>query len=244
MFFGIATLVAAALAVLGIHYSTPGSSGEANGPTVTDSFYETPKHAAFKRADQRKVHRVLATFISSAVARQNVGKSYDVAGPDLRQGLTREQWASGDIPVTPYPASPHGQGAWDVVQYSYAKQVGLEVIIFPKKGSGYSVATADVDVIKRNDGHWLVNYFMIKKFHGPPAVAKASTKKQAKTTAKTTKRSPTRAAQPPLQPPAPDHSWLILPIGLLAMALVVPIVIGTIVWYRNRRATAAYNRSR
>jgi hypothetical protein len=243
-FFSIVALVAAALVVLGIHYSTPGSSGEANGPTVSDTFYNTPKHAPFKRADQRKVHRVLAQFINSAVARHDVGKSYDIAGPDIREGLSRKEWSNGDIPVTPYPASLHGQGAWDVVQYSYAKQVGLEVIIFPKRGSGYSVATADVDVIKAKDGNWLVNYFMIKKFHGPPSVAKTSAKKQAKRTAKASKKAPTRAAEPALQPPAPDHSWLILPIALLAMALVVPIVIGTIVWVRNRRAANAYYRSR
>jgi len=244
-FFGITGLVAAALVVLGIHYSTPGNSGEATGPNVQDSFYNEPKHVRFTRANQRKVHRVLAQFISSAVARQNVGESYDIVGPDLRVGLSRKQWASGDIPVTPYPAAHHGQGAWDVVQYSYAKQVGLEVIIFPKPGSGYSVATADVDVIKAKDGRWLVNYFLIKKFHGPPSVAKASTKGQTKAAAaKAKRRSRPVQAEPAVEPPAPDHSWIILPIALLAMALILPIVIGTIVWYRNRRASAAYYRTR
>jgi hypothetical protein len=245
IFFSIAALVGGALIALGIHYSTPGSSGEANGPNVNDSFYDKQKHVPFKRTDQRKVHRILAQFISSAVARHDVGKSYDIAGPDLREGLSRKQWTSGDIPVTPYPASKHGQGAWDVVQYSYPKQVGLEVIIFPRPGSGYSIATADVDVVKAKPGKWLVNYFMIKKFHGPPSVAKASAKKDVKTAAKAKRRTPpAAAAEPDIQPPAPDHTWLILPIALLAMALVVPIVIGTIVWVRNRRAANAYYRSR
>jgi hypothetical protein len=85
--------------------------------------------------------------------------------------MTRKEWSSGDIPVTPYPAARHGQGAWDVVNYSYPRKVGLEVLVFPKPGSGYSVATAEVDVVKGRDERWRVDYWMITKFHGPGSAA-------------------------------------------------------------------------
>jgi len=239
--------IAAPLIYLGVHYSTPGSSGEATGPNVVDDFYRTPKHVPFTAAKRRAVKRVLARFISTAVARQNVEQSWPIAGPTLRQGLTRKQWAKGDIPVTPYPAAQRGQGAWDAVQYSYPNQVGLDVIVFPKPGSGYSIATADVDVVKGHDGRWRVDYWMIKKFHGPVAAAPAAKQqggKKNRVAHAVRPRPRPRAAEPVVEPPRPDKTWLVLPIGLLALAIILPIVIGTTVWIRNRRAAAAYQRSR
>jgi hypothetical protein len=251
--------VAAPLIILGVHYSTPGSAGDATGPNVKDDFYRVPKHVPFTADKRRAVRHVLARFISTAVARKNVEESWPIVGPSLRQGLTRKQWATGNIPVTPYPAASIGQGAWDTVQYSYANQVGLDVIVFPKPGSGYSIATADVDVVKGHDGRWRVDYWMIKKFHGPasaapadspsalkegpPGVTKLGGKKGAKANRVRPRPQP-RPAAPAVEPPRPDRSWLALPIALLSLAILLPIVIGTIVWIRNRRAAAAYYRSR
>ena len=103
------------LVVLGVHFSSPGSSGDATGPEISDSSLRQPKNVPFTRANRRAVRRVLAQFISTAVARKDVGSSWALAGPSLRAGFTRKQWSTGEIPVTPYPASRHGQGAWDVV---------------------------------------------------------------------------------------------------------------------------------
>ena len=79
----------------------------------------------------------------------------------------------GEIPIVPYPAAKHGQGSWDLVNYSYRNKVGLEVLLFPKAGSGYSVATAQTEVVRGRDDRWRVDYWMITKFHGPGATAPA-----------------------------------------------------------------------
>jgi hypothetical protein len=101
---------------LGVHFSTPGSAGNANGPYVNnDVFYRLPKHVRFTAADRRAVRTVLARFVGSAVARCNVGASWDLAGPSLREGTSRAGWRKGDIPVVPYPAARHGRGSWDLV---------------------------------------------------------------------------------------------------------------------------------
>jgi hypothetical protein len=134
------------LAYLGIHYSTGGSTESANGPEVPN--YVQPKHSPFTEAERRAVHPVLAQFIRYAVAREDPAKAWDVAGPDLRSGLTRKKWDTGAIPVVNYPAAHKGLGSWSYVKYSYANTVGLEVFVFPKPGSGYSAMTADAEVVK------------------------------------------------------------------------------------------------
>ena len=47
------------------------------------------------------------------------------------------------------------------------------MLLFPKAGSGYSVATAQAEVVRARDGRWRVDYWMITKFHGPGATAPA-----------------------------------------------------------------------
>jgi hypothetical protein len=173
LFAAIAVAVAAPLAFIGVHFSSPGSAGNATGPYVDDAFYKKPKHAPFTAEERQAVRKTLVRFISTAVARRHVTESWELAGPALRRGLTREKWASGAIPVQPYPVAKHGQGAWSAVQYSYRNKVGLEVLLFPRPGSGYSVATVSADVVRGHDGQWRINNWMLTKFHGPGATAPA-----------------------------------------------------------------------
>src|SRR2546430_6038386 len=113
-------VMAAPLISLGVHYSSPGSSGNAEGPYINnDAFYRQPKHVPFTARERQAVRGVLRGFIRSAVARHDVAASWDLAGPSLRSGVTRRQWATGAIPVVPYPAAKHGLGMWDSVKYSY-----------------------------------------------------------------------------------------------------------------------------
>ena len=246
----VAVVVAIPLVYLGVHFSSPGSKGEANGPVVADTSYDEAKQVPFTRAKKRAVRTALAQFIGTAVARQNLASSWDVTGPSLRAGMTRKEWSSGDIPVTPYPAARHGQGAWDVVNYSYPRKVGLEVLVFPKPGSGYSVATAEVDVVKGHDDRWRVDYWMITKFHGPgsaaasdsasalsegpPKVHKLPGNKSAKRDAAVESATTTGSRAGAL--------WLAVPLAVLALIVVLPISIGIAVWLRNRRAAAEWYR--
>jgi hypothetical protein len=172
MMIATGVVAIAPLIYLGIHLSTPGSAGNANGPYVNDeAFYRQPKHVPFAAADRRAVRTVLARFVSSAVARCNVGASWDLAGPSLREGISRAERRKGSIPVVPYPAARHGQGSWDLVDFSYRNRVGLEVMLFPKPRSGYSVASAQTELVRGRDGRWRVDYWMITKFHGPGSTA-------------------------------------------------------------------------
>jgi hypothetical protein len=247
-----AAVLAATLAFLGVHYSTPGDPGNANGPLVNEPGNAEPKKAPFTKADQAKVRKVLREFVLTAVDRQDVGRSWDISAPSLRQGLTKKQWTKGDLPVVPYPAANRGLGRWSFVEYSYKNTVGLEVFLFPKPGSGWSAMTADVELVKGHDGNWRVDYWMPKKFHGPPAVAakaKAKTQKQvskAKAAAKRSRREKRSAAPAPApavtEPAKPSRLWWAVPLGLLGFMVLAPIAIGIGIWYRNRRAERQWAR--
>jgi hypothetical protein len=244
----IAALIGGPLAYLGVHYSTPGSSGNANGPNVNeDAYYRQPKHVPFAAADQRAVRKVLADFIRTAVTRRHVAESWDLAGPGLRQGFTKKAWQSGDIPVVPYPAAAHGQGTWDVVDYSYRNKVGLEVLLFPKPGSGYSIATVDTDLVRARGGRWRVDYWMITKFHGPGATAPADSAsalsegppKVHKLPGKAKKEHAVAAPPSTVAKARLGKVWLMVPIALLSLIVLIPLGFGTAAWLRNRREMRA-----
>ena len=251
IFIAIACGVAGPLIWLAVRYSNPGNPFNANGPTVPD--YVQPKNAPFTPVEQHAVHNVLKRFISAAVVRNDPRQAWAIAGPTLKEGVSRKEWDKGNIPVVPYPAADRGWGNWSFVEYSQreaqTRHVELEVYLFPKPGSGWSAMSADVEVIRNKNGPWLVDYWMPKRFHGPPAVAK---KTKAKTQSKENvkklrhrhevkKKAPkTVIAEPAPDAPKARGAWWALPLGLLGLAIILPLSIGGVIWYRNRKAERDY----
>jgi hypothetical protein len=248
-FSAVALAVAVPLIWLGVRYSNPGNPQNANGPTVAD--LPVTKDVPFTAAERKRVHKVLKEFIGTAVVHRNVAKSWNIAGPTLKEGITRKEWGKGNLPVTPYPAENKGWGNWSFVEYSYAEAqkhtVGLEVFLFPKPHSGWSAMSADVEVVKNPKGRWLVDYWMPKRFHGPPAVAqsakpKARAKKLRQRHAAKPKPTPSQptAAQATQDGPRVRGAWWAVPLGLLGLAVLLPLTIGGFIWHRNRKAARAY----
>jgi hypothetical protein len=254
-------VVSVPLVFLAVHYTTSGSPGNANGPYVSDSFYREPKHVPFTAEKRRAVSAVLAKFIDGAVSKHDLAGTWDLAGPELRQGLTRQDWLEGQLPLVPFTASKRGQGSWSLVNYSYKNKVGLELLMFPEQRSG-QLATVETDVVRGRDGRWRVNYWMITKLHGPgsaaaadsasamsegpPNVHKLPGKGKKKAQAAATRRE--AADQQPLDPTGGvthlDAKWLLVPVGLLSLTLLTLVGLGLAAWIRNRRAAAAYSRGR
>jgi len=72
-----------------------------------------------------EARKVAGRFILTAVARENLGESYDLAHPDLRQGLTKKEWLTGNIPVVYYPAKEIEQARFKVDE-SYPNEAILD----------------------------------------------------------------------------------------------------------------------
>jgi hypothetical protein len=105
---------------------------------------------------------LMRQFITTAVARKNLDKAYWIVGPDLRGGLTRHQWRTGDIPVLFY----HADNAKTVefkTDYSYENQALFEANLHAVPGTESRPTLLFFIGLKRQggkaNGRWLVNYF-------------------------------------------------------------------------------------
>jgi hypothetical protein len=103
--------------------------------------------------------QVAIRFVQTAVARENLEEAWELVGPNLRGGLTRKQWITGDNPVVPYPID-----VLDVAPYkideSYVDSALLEVALLPKEGADIKSQIFFLGLKKVGKGenaHWLVD---------------------------------------------------------------------------------------
>jgi hypothetical protein len=129
----------------------------------------TPPPAPFTAADRRRAETALQVFVDHAVARRDPAVAYDVVTPAMRRGSTREQWATGNLPVYPYPAGrQHVQIAW--VWASYRNEVDFDVVLLPRKGAQVGPMSAGVDMKATGSGaarRWRVDSFTPRQFYSP-----------------------------------------------------------------------------
>jgi hypothetical protein len=107
-----------------------------------------------------QVHSAIRTFIGTIVARKNIGSSWSVVAPSLKQGYTRSQWATGQsLPVVPYPGvdTKHINFYLD---YASTKQILIEVGLSGIKGKTTSRPTTFQLELVPVGRHWLVDYWM------------------------------------------------------------------------------------
>ena len=108
-------------------------------------------------ADRKAISASIDTFVNHAVKRQDVGASYDVVAPELRGGMTRKEWAKGDIPAYPYPARGTSHG-WTIL-YVTRDEVAVDLILRPKPGVRIRGILFNV-YLRPVHGKWLVDSFM------------------------------------------------------------------------------------
>jgi len=101
--------------------NTPVSPALATKPTPKPKTVPLPKAAT----------AVARQFITTAVARKDLPAAWKIVSPNVKAGLTYKEWLTGNIPVIPYPIGSL-QIARFKIDWSYARQVGLEVVLIPK----------------------------------------------------------------------------------------------------------------
>ena len=106
--------------------------------------------------------RVAGRFILTAVARENLGESYDLVHPELRQGMTKKEWLTGNIPVVYYPAKEIETARFKVDE-SYPDEAILEVALLPKDAKKVKPQVFYIGLRKAGKGtaaRWMVNYWV------------------------------------------------------------------------------------
>ena len=198
--------VAGGVAFVGIHFQNTGHpEKQVFQPGKPQLVPKNPKTDVFTAAEQRQVRTVAVRFIQSAVYRKHVADSFALTTNELHQGLSRADWATGTIPVVPYPANAVEDVRWRL-DYSYADEVGLKVAFYPKPRSGVDRQIFEIALQNRGKGrtpHWLVSYWApeggVQLSRGDP-------------------RAPAVNFDPPK--PALGAVWLFVPVGVIVGGLV------------------------
>lgn len=116
-----------------------------------------------------EARRVAGRFILTAVARENLGESYELVHPELRQGLTKKEWLTGNIPVVYYPAQEIEQARFKVDE-SYPDEAILEVALLPRDEKKVKPQVFFIGLKKAGKGaaaRWQVNYWVPR---APPQI--------------------------------------------------------------------------
>jgi hypothetical protein len=115
-----------------------------------------------KAAPDPEAYKVARKFISTAVLRKNLDQAYPLVNRDIKGGLSRKQWDTGNIPVIPYPAGNVKSAGFTVIN-SYKTQMTLVVDLVAAKGTKVRPHLPFfIGLVRaggKPKGRWLVNYW-------------------------------------------------------------------------------------
>jgi hypothetical protein len=186
-----------------------------------------PEHVRMTSTRKQAINELLDTFVPAAVERQGPLSALPLVTQSFRAGVSREAWSRGDLPVFPYDAKGERFHGW-TVNYSFPQEISVDLLLHPtrKETLGPLAITA---VFKQVHGRWLIDSFV-------PAASFAPQKKK-----------PRILAVPDFTPFAEDRGngrlssrWLLVPAGVLALIVLVPVALGIAHLRRSRRAWRAY----
>ena len=112
----------------------------------------------------KDARRVAGRFILTAVARKSLAESYELTHPELRQGLSKQEWLTGNIPVQYYPADKLETATFKVDE-SYPDEAILEVALLPKKTVKIEPQIFYIGLKKVGTGaasEWKVSYWLAR----------------------------------------------------------------------------------
>jgi hypothetical protein len=187
-----------------------------------------PKKIVLTRTDKDAIGDIARRFVETAVAREHPEEAYELVGPLLKGGLSREDWKHGDIPVVYYPVD----GARWKFDYATDVEIGLSVLLFPKQGETVRPTVFNMAVAPHpKHVGWQITAWSPKG--GTPDTANVGS------------RTPEQAIADLADPPVryaqkASAAWLLLPVAFLAVALLFPFAFMA----KERRAMKRLRRMR
>ena len=155
---GIAFIVAFALV-----FVLTRNSGNANDTPVRGKpqVYKVPKAAHVSARTKREAVRTLDVFIRSAALRRDLARSWPLASPQMRQGVTHSDWLHGNLPVFPYPADDFRAVSYRVTGTFVGGLVDVDALLVPRSKTGLELVYS-CELHPRR-GRWLVDYCYPRK---------------------------------------------------------------------------------
>jgi hypothetical protein len=242
MWLGSLLLVVGGAIAIGIMYPNT-ADDEPESAAVARSqgqVYREPKTVRLTKADREVALRNALEFVNTAVARRRVERSYELVTPELRQGLSRSEWAKGEIPVVPFAAAEVRAR----IDYSYANEIGLTMQLLPPANSRTAPATFNMDLRalgSKGERRWLVSSWTPTA--STTQLPEAEEGGSGAEAAGFPNIGEAAEAQKGLDAPL-SAAWIVVPLSIIGLALLVPIGLGVRSWFQNRRALREYEASR
>ena len=193
-------------------------------------------------ADRAQVDHTLDVFVNHAVKRHNPGAAYDVVTPTLKAGMTRAQWAKGDIGVYPYPAAGHRFHQW-TIQYRTKDELSIELILAPTARHRAKLGQILFNVyLHPSHGRWLVDSFMPGATFAP--IGKAGVVQAARDfTANPSAQTYNRADKgKPIGAARISAKWAVVPFAVILLLLLALAGRSIVENVRFRRLAASHAR--
>jgi hypothetical protein len=179
---------------------------------------------------RREIDAVVHRFAVQAAARRDPRAAWADASAAMHANISRADWDAGNLPgVVPFDPDALGGVSWRVV-YRAPDRVGLDVLLVAKPGARQRTIVYAADLVLE-EGRFFVDSWVPRESLGGAAPARA----KGETTAAATQPQP---AQGKLDP-----RWLLVPAGLLALVVLIPLGLLARNIIRDRRAYRRYRRA-
>jgi hypothetical protein len=210
-----------------IKNSAAGGEGPAQAvPTI--SHHVSP-------STRRKIDHALDRFIPAGVARKSLPTAWKLAGPEMRTGSTLKEWERGSSPIPYYPASGKTFHGWTTIDAGPG-YVDFNLLVHPQHGAKTSSWVFSGEMVRRGS-RWLVNRLYTIAIIQPKKGSNRVIGPQDFGAA-----GQSSGAVP--DKPALGHSWLLVAIGIVGAAFLLPVGFGVASLARSRRARTRYMQGR
>lgn len=178
-------------------------------------------------AEVKQLRSTIALFVSTSVMRHHPERSWAIVHPVARQGLTKRQWSTGNIPIVPFPAA--GVDLF-TLQSAADRTVLAELLLEPSRKSNLVRKTFQIELRRapRALHGWLISAWV------PEGVSESQIQRDARS-----------------EPVVASHvqhlsgAWLVVLVAVLCGGLVlIPMALVVRETYLFHRANAAFHRSR
>ncbi|HZT91724.1 MAG TPA: hypothetical protein VFA05_06785 [Gaiellaceae bacterium] len=205
------------------------SSGPSNpAPTVNEGPAQVVSnvHERLTAADRRSIDATLDRFIPAGVGRRSMTTAWRFAGPELKASSTLAQWRAGSSPIPSYPVGGTTFHNWTPIDVGRG-EVEFNLLVHPRPGAKLGSWVFSGQVVRRGS-RWLVNRLYTIAIMNP--VRGSQHEIGPADFGAAASQAPPAPTKAPL-----GKGWLLVVIGAVGLALLIPVAFGIVSLARARR---------